>query len=344
MKKYITTLILAMAAIFNVSALSPTAIRENARFLSDRMAYELNLTPEQYEDCYEINYDFIYGINDLMDDVVFGYQDAIDNYYSYLDWRNDDLRMVLTAGQFARFCALEYFYRPIYTSGRSWLFRIHQIYTNHTHYYFGLPACYHSYYGAHSRHHYASSYYHGRYHHDIAPHYDHFRGHAHYLDVHRHDFGHDRHDRPASHHRGERPHDYRHNDRHDSYRSHERGDRPQRHESGPQHGGGSHRQERGDRPQRHEQGPQNGGGSHRQERGDRPQRQEQGPQNGGGNHEAGQRQHERGGNVGQRQERGGNVGQRQERGGNVGQRQERGGNGGQRHEGGERGGSHSRRR
>ena len=328
MKKYITTLILAMAAILNVSALSPTAIRENARFLSDRMAYELNLSPEQYEDCYEINYDFIYGINDLMDDVVFGYQDAIDNYYSYLDWRNDDLRMVLTAGQFARFCALEYFYRPVYTSGRSWLFRIHQIYSNHTYYYFGLPACYHSYYGAHSRRHFAAGFYHGRYHHEIAPRYDHFRGHAHYNDVHRHDFGHARHDRPAmQHRRGDRPHDYRHNDRRENYRSHERGDRPQRHEQGPQHGGGSYRQERGDRPQRQEQGPQNGGGSHRQERGDRPQRQERSEHQqhqGSGSHDAGQRHHERGGNPGQRQERGGN--------------------GGQRHEGGDNGGSHSRRR
>ena len=39
----------------NMMALSETRLREYARFLSDRMAYELDLTPMQYDDCYEVN-------------------------------------------------------------------------------------------------------------------------------------------------------------------------------------------------------------------------------------------------------------------------------------------------
>ena len=38
-------------------------IRVNARFLTDRMAFELNLTQTQYNDLYEVNYDFFHGID-----------------------------------------------------------------------------------------------------------------------------------------------------------------------------------------------------------------------------------------------------------------------------------------
>lgn len=200
MKKFFTFIILTIGCITTTFAMSNSRMREYARFLSDRMAYELNLSTMQYEDCYEINYDFIYQIDDLLDDMAYGYQDAIDRYYEYLDWRNDDLRMILSAPQFARFCALEYFYRPIYTSGRSWYFRIHQVYHNHSFYYYQVPRCYHTYRGAHSHIHHVHGFYAGRYHHEIAPHYDHFHGHSHYNDIHHGDFGHDRHQRPASHH------------------------------------------------------------------------------------------------------------------------------------------------
>ena len=42
-----------------MGAMSMSKMRQNARFLTDRMAYELNLTPMQYDDVYEVNYDFI---------------------------------------------------------------------------------------------------------------------------------------------------------------------------------------------------------------------------------------------------------------------------------------------
>ena len=67
MKKLLVTLAVAITGAVQAFALTPTAIRENARFLTDRMAYELNLTPQQIEDCYEINYDFIASINPIND-------------------------------------------------------------------------------------------------------------------------------------------------------------------------------------------------------------------------------------------------------------------------------------
>ena len=108
MKKLLVTLAVAITGAVQAFALTPMAIRENARFLTDRMAYELNLTPQQIEDCYEINYDFIASINPIMDEVVYGYPEYIDRYYNYLDYRNDDLRYIMTEAQYLAFMSLDY--------------------------------------------------------------------------------------------------------------------------------------------------------------------------------------------------------------------------------------------
>ncbi len=151
MKKTIALILVALITSVNAMAMSNSSIRTHARFLADRMAYELDLTPSQYDDCYEINYDFIYSVNRIMNDVVRGYTDAINMYYLYLDYRNDDLRYVLTTRQYSRFMMLDYFYRPIYTNGRDWNFRVYTIYSNRTFYYYDAPRVYKHYAGAHNR-------------------------------------------------------------------------------------------------------------------------------------------------------------------------------------------------
>lgn len=148
------------------NAMSNSKVRKETRFLTDKMAYELNLNTEQYNDVYEINYDFISGIRYLMDDVLYGNEWALNRYYDYLDVRNDDLRWVLSSRQYARFMQAEYFYRPIYTSGNRWYFRVYITYTNHNHFYFPRPYHYRTYVGGHYRtHHNNVSYYRGRYKH-----------------------------------------------------------------------------------------------------------------------------------------------------------------------------------
>ena len=69
-------------------------VRKETRFLTDKMAYELSLSTQQYNDAYEINYDFIYSVRNIMDYVARGYEWALDDYYEALDIRNDDLRWV----------------------------------------------------------------------------------------------------------------------------------------------------------------------------------------------------------------------------------------------------------
>lgn len=150
------------------AAVSNSKVRKETRFLTDKMAYELNLNTEQYNDVYEINYDFIAGIRYLMDDVLRGEEWALNRYYDYLDVRNDDLHWVLNNGQYRRFMQAAYFYRPVYVSGGRWSFRVYITYTNHSHFYFPKPYHYSMYCGGHYRTHYSKSYYRGRYHH---PHY-----------------------------------------------------------------------------------------------------------------------------------------------------------------------------
>lgn len=155
-------------------AMSNSKVRKETLFLTDKMAYELNLNTEQYNDVYEINYDFIAGVRYLMDDVLRGEEWALNRYYDYLDVRNDDLRWVLSSRQYTRFIQADYFYRPIYTSGNRWHFRVYVNYTNHNHFYFPRPYHYRTYCGGHYRTHYNNaSYYRGRYKH---PHYNgHYR-------------------------------------------------------------------------------------------------------------------------------------------------------------------------
>jgi len=97
-----------------MAGMSTSKVRKETRFLTDKMAYELDLNNPQYNDVYEINYDFIYSLRNIMDYVVRGDEWALDDYYEALDIRNDDLRWVLSDAQYRRFLGAEYFYRPIY--------------------------------------------------------------------------------------------------------------------------------------------------------------------------------------------------------------------------------------
>ena len=152
----------------SLAAMSTSRVRQETRFLTDKMAYELGLNSAQYNDAYEINYDFIYSIRNTMDNVVRGQEWALNEYYYYLDIRNDDLRWVLDSQQYRRFMQIDYFYRPIYASTNGWAFRVYITYSNRGLFYFGIPIHYTTYRGAHFRvRNNNVSFYRGRYHHPI---------------------------------------------------------------------------------------------------------------------------------------------------------------------------------
>ena len=84
-------MILAVMMVMTISAnaMSYNAAKNEALFLSDKMAYELNLTAAQYEAVYEINLDYLMSLNGHGD--VFGI---------WWDRRNADLRYVLNSWQY----------------------------------------------------------------------------------------------------------------------------------------------------------------------------------------------------------------------------------------------------
>lgn len=118
MKKFI----LAMVTLFTMtvstaSAMSYEQARQQALFLTDKMAYELNLTDDQYEAAYEVNLDYLMGVN-TYDDL----------YGAYWRQRNADLSYILLDWQYRAFLNATYFYRPLYWNGGYWHFGIYARY------------------------------------------------------------------------------------------------------------------------------------------------------------------------------------------------------------------------
>ena len=125
-----------MAMTITANAMSYTAAKNEALFLSDKMAYELNLTDAQYDAVYEINLDYLMNVN--------GRNDA---YGTWWNRRNTDLKYVLTAWQYEKFMDMSYFYRPLTWKNGSWTFNVYSHYSNKSHFYKARPKAYVSYKG-----------------------------------------------------------------------------------------------------------------------------------------------------------------------------------------------------
>ncbi len=151
MKRLIFTLITTLGFACGMSAMDYETAREQAYYLTDKMAYELNLNEEQYNDAYEINLDYLLSLTDESD------IDAM-----YLDYRNADLQYILYEWQWELFMNTLYFWHPVYWVNGGWYFPIFRHYA-HGYYFFDRPGIFYSYRGAHGRAHYLDrSYYSNR--------------------------------------------------------------------------------------------------------------------------------------------------------------------------------------
>lgn len=163
MKRTILLLItIGMTTISGMAmgVMSTNSIRREASFLTDKMAYELNLNNDQIDATYEINYDFYQSVRYLLDDVVMEYSYAVNAYNEKINNRNDDLSYVFNSFQYDSYLSRDYFVNPIRVSLRSgWSFGIYLNYSNPQFYYYGNPDIYRTYRGAHSRMTYGNSYY-----------------------------------------------------------------------------------------------------------------------------------------------------------------------------------------
>lgn len=137
-------MIIALVAMFmmtftTASAMSYEQARQQALFLTDKMAYELNLTEDQYEAAYEVNLDYLMSV-DTYDDL----------YGAYWRQRNMDLSYILLDWQYRTYLNATYFYRPLYWNAGYWHFVIYARYPRRDYFYFGCPHFYVSYRGGHS--------------------------------------------------------------------------------------------------------------------------------------------------------------------------------------------------
>jgi len=148
MKKIIAVLA-AMTLAVGAFAMPYSSARKQALFLTDKMAYELDLTDDQYNAVYEINLDYYLNV---------GYERDILGYY--WDRRNAELRYVLSALQYSVYIATEYFYRPIIWVRNTFSFLIYNRYARNR-FFRPAPRVYETYRGGNNMR-YQHSPYHGR--------------------------------------------------------------------------------------------------------------------------------------------------------------------------------------
>ena len=102
----------------------------------DKMAYELNLSPSQYEAVYEINLDYFMCVGT-----------KLDLYSDLWKQRNFAIQQILTPFQYENFLRQKYFYRPLGWHDGRWEFRIYRVYPNRAHFMMNRPRAYASYRG-----------------------------------------------------------------------------------------------------------------------------------------------------------------------------------------------------
>ena len=134
--KKLMIVVLLMAMSITAKALSYETARSEALFLSDKMAYELNLTASQYEAVYEINLDYFLYVGS-----------TYDLYGNLWKQRNFELQCVLTPYQYETFLRTKYFYRPLGFHDGRWEFRIYRHYQNRSHFLMVRPRAYSNYRG-----------------------------------------------------------------------------------------------------------------------------------------------------------------------------------------------------
>lgn len=134
MKRLVLSLVIAVMGIFSSFGMSFSEAQQQAYFLTDKMAYELDLTPSQYDQVYQVNLEYFLNVSNA------------NPYNHYWDYRNTDLSYILFDWQYLRYRAAAYFYRPIQWRSSSWYFPIWERY-HRTYYFFSRPTVWNTWRG-----------------------------------------------------------------------------------------------------------------------------------------------------------------------------------------------------
>ncbi len=123
MKKFIIAIVAVAVGFVQANAMSHTRAQSEALFLTDKMAYELNLTNAQYDAVYEINYDYFVSL--------VGTTDILGIFWNR---RERELEWVLTDWQYRAYLTCNYFYRPIVVYNNTFRFAIYDRYAHNRYY------------------------------------------------------------------------------------------------------------------------------------------------------------------------------------------------------------------
>ena len=138
MKTRIKLMVAMMTIAISAAAMPYTEASEKALFLSDKMAYELNLTESQYDAVYEINLDYLLNIEEESD--MLGYLWNI---------RNRDMKQVLSNCQYDTYQTSEWFCRPFTCNSEGWTLAVYDKYDKGQ-LFMSLPETFTSFTGGHN--------------------------------------------------------------------------------------------------------------------------------------------------------------------------------------------------
>ena len=122
MKRLIMTMVMAVVMSLTVSAQRIDNTIKEARILTDKMVEELNLNNWQREKAYQMNLDYLNGIN--------GRNDIHSQIWSY---RNKQIMGILSSSQWQLFKKSSYFYQPISWKKGAYVHNIYATYPNAGH-------------------------------------------------------------------------------------------------------------------------------------------------------------------------------------------------------------------
>ena len=138
MKTKISIIVAMMMVALTSSAMPYTEASNKALFLSDKMAYELNLTESQLDAVYEINLDYLLNVEDESD--MFGYMWEI---------RNRDMKLVLSDWQYNQYLTCDWFNKPFTCKAEGWTLAVNDRY-NEGQFFVNQPDVFTSYQGGHN--------------------------------------------------------------------------------------------------------------------------------------------------------------------------------------------------
>ena len=102
MKRLLMIVAASVAIALSANAMDYREACEEARYLTDKMAYELGLSPREYRRVYRTNLEYLLHVDD--------YDDL---YARHWRARNSALRIALSGRQWSLFIGTDYFYRPL---------------------------------------------------------------------------------------------------------------------------------------------------------------------------------------------------------------------------------------